>query len=285
MVGTKNVPKITRLHATRANVSTHKNDLKTKELESMHKLHLSDGRRLKLDLSLHSPRRKRRAAPNFDISFTDLKGPESSNRGRLFEADLDDDDDNDLPEGIFPVLSNKATSKTDYSNSEVDDLVCTPPLSQENTSKKTGPECCETSPVSSANVSLTRPSKKRKLGSGVTVGILFFFGCIPRSSLFYQRADQQLSTSFYQTSEQDQKHILRHFKQPKVGHFEDPIVSVDSPRKPQLTPMEPIPDSLKNDACQTHLVFDAHSTGGGDSNDNEFTELDAWLQSGSVQIV
>lgn len=173
MVGTKNAPKITRLHATRVNVSTRKNDLKLKELESMHESHLSDGRRLKLDLSRHSPRRKRRAVPNFDISFTDLKGPESSNRGQLFEAELDDDDDNNLPEGIFPVLSKKATPKTDYSNSEVDDLICTPPLSQENTSKKTGPECCETSPVSSASVSLTRPSKKRKLDNEVTVGVFF----------------------------------------------------------------------------------------------------------------
>jgi hypothetical protein len=284
MVGTKNAPKITRLHATRANVSTCKNDMEVKELESMDELHLSGGRRLKLGLSPHSSRRKRRAALNFDISFTDLKGPEGSNRGRLFEADLDDDDDNDLPDGIFPVLSNKATPKTGYPNSEVDDLVCTPPLSQENTSKKTGPECCGTSPVSSANVSLTRLSKKRKLDNEVTVGILFF-GCIPRYSSFYQRIDQELSALFYQTSEQDQKPILRHFKQPKVGHFEDPIVFVDSPRKPQLTPMKPIPDSLKNDACQTRLDFDVHSIGGGDSNDNEFTELDAWLQSGSVQIV
>ena len=241
---------------------------------------MHDKSRLKLVLSPHSPRRKRRAAPNFDISFTDLKGPESSNRGLLFEAHLDDDDDNDLPEGIIPVLSNKATPKTDYSNLAVNDLVCTPPSSQENTSKKTGPEYCETSPVSSANVSLTRLSKKRKLDNEVTVGILFFFGCIPKSSLFYQRADQELSDLFCQTSEQDQKPILRHF-----NHFEDPIVSVDSPRKPQLTPMKPIPDSLENDACQTRLVFDVQSMGGGDSSDNEFTELDAWLQSGSVQIV
>lgn len=78
---------------------------------------------------------------------------------------------------------------------------------------------------------------------------------------------------------------MRHSKQPKPGHFEDPIVSVDSPRKPQLTPIETILDSLENDACQTRSVSDVHSTGGGDSNDNEFTELDAWLQSGSVQIV
>lgn len=169
MVRTKNASKITRLHATRANVSTGKNDPKIKELESMH-----DRSRLKLDLSPHSPRRKRRAAPNFDISFTDLKGPESSNRGLLFEADLDDDDDNDLPEGIIPVLSNKATPKTDYSNLAVNDLVCTPPSSQENTSKKTGPEYCETSPISSANVSLTRLSKKRKLDNEVTV-VFFFF--------------------------------------------------------------------------------------------------------------
>ena len=50
--------------------------------------------------------------------------------------------------------------------------------------------------------------------------------------------------------------------------------------------MKPIPDSLENDACQTRLVFDVQSMGGGgDSSDNEFTELDAWLQSGSVQMV
>lgn len=252
MVETKNASKITRLHATRTNVSTRrndpKNDPKTKKLESMH-----DGSRLKLDSSPHSLRRKRRAAPNFDISFTDLKGPESSDRGLLFEANLDDDDDNDLPEGIFPVLSNKATPKTDYSNSAVDDLVCTPP---ENTSKKTGPECCETSPVSPANVSLTRPSKKRKVDNEVMTD------------------DQELTALFCQTSEQDQP-----------GHFEDSVVSVESPRKPQLTPMKPIPDSLKDGACQTRLVLDVHSPGGGDSNDDEFTELDAWLQSGSVRIV
>lgn len=49
--------------------------------------------------------------------------------------------------------------------------------------------------------------------------------------------------------------------------------------------MKPIPDSLKDGACQTRLVLDVHSPGGGDSNDDEFTELDAWLQSGSVRIV
>lgn len=115
------------------------------ELDALHKrtnvagnLKLGQNQRLKLE-SADVLSKKRKIRPNFDIEFANLNEsmPSTSN-----SYDVTDIDDDDLPEAHdilqAPAAIGTSPSDTNYSNSEIDALICALPLPSDQGHEKAG---------------------------------------------------------------------------------------------------------------------------------------------------
>ncbi|KAG6860958.1 hypothetical protein C0995_005622 [Termitomyces sp. Mi166 len=113
-------------------------------------LQLSPGHRLKLE-SLVGLKRKRKPIPDFKINYTELKEPY---RIRTGYDSIEMDDDDDLPETVGIDHSQTPPSETSYPNSDIDSLIRAIPLDDELLTTASGGLESETSdrrPLASSN--------------------------------------------------------------------------------------------------------------------------------------
>ncbi|KAF5380937.1 hypothetical protein D9615_004089 [Tricholomella constricta] len=315
-------------------------DRRLDQLESLHErssvtrnLKLSPGHRLKLD-SPTELRRKRKAIPDFDVQFTELKDPQTS-KARGYDATYIDDDD-DLPEALdilkslpTPTRPRTSPSETDYSNSDIDSLIRAVPLddiegipaprssseklnrADNNFMKLTpSPDRKRNRPSGSVSPSKKRrryelPNEEENAVKAQRIDVCFDLSSndfvLKHSKLSTINASQgnvrfeepylfipDTSDEPYSTPDTQQKAV--------DSHRGTCSLSLDSdyldfgPATPDLTISSSTISELEKKTPPNMKTFpntpkELNEAAGWTNNEDEFEELDAWLNSAAVEIL
>ncbi|KAG6854738.1 hypothetical protein C0991_002452 [Blastosporella zonata] len=293
---------------TKALTSTRKpkaKDRRLEELESLHQrtsvisnLQISPGHRLKLD-SPSKLIRKRKPIPEFKIEYTELKDPFAVEKTDYDLAELDDDNDDDLPSA--PGISSEhqiqtPSSDNNYSNSDIDALIRAVPL-DDKISATVHPENETRNTTFLASSPAGR--KRKRVGSTSTKKRVRIEEITPNPSLSQGTME---------------------FESPQKGYFENKLGGLfppdfsdaieDNPFEPNkaygraddddylfsaseyldlrlatpdLTLSASISDSF--DHSDIALQTERNHMPTIDNKDDEVAELDAWLNSGAVEII
>ncbi|KNZ78445.1 ATP-dependent DNA helicase MER3 [Termitomyces sp. J132] len=311
--------------ATRSKISTstrRMKDPRLEQLESLHKqsnvssnLQLSLGHRLKLEPSVEL-KRKQKPIPDFKLDYSDLKDLDKVNRTGYDPVELEDDED-DLPEavGISNVDRPRTPpSETSYSNSDIDSLIRAVPLNDELLTVASGcieSEASDRKPLASFNKRkrTTEPNASNKR--------------IRREELENQSQCHEMIRTTHQERAKDAIGVVNKRESLFLSddtHEVEEDFGCDKPTKvcdwllgtsllesdgpslpsdyldhdptPDLTLSTAISNSFKDlgpqEAQHTSLIgktLPRTDTYEKEKSSDDFAELDAWLNSGAVEIL
>ncbi|KAG6907419.1 hypothetical protein DXG01_008991 [Tephrocybe rancida] len=282
-------------------------DRRLKQLESLHErssatsnLQLSPGRRLKLD-SPSVLKRKRKPIPDFKMEYAELKDPKDpcavENTG--YDSPKTDDDDDDLPEapGLFSAKKPQTSLSDDnYSNSDIDSLIRAIPLDADNEEAPAlgGQKRKRTIEPSSTRKRM-RIEKAKQYTLNGTDGVGTQSPESPsrvdhvehiNEDLFLSCLSDELEENFY-----DDREPYEVGDSAKSFPGDDSLLSTSDclnirPTTPDLTKPSVLDSFEHSDFLpierNTSLMITADKK---EKDEDDFAELDAWLNSGAVEIL
>ncbi|KAG6833676.1 hypothetical protein H0H87_002872 [Tephrocybe sp. NHM501043] len=288
-------------------------DWRLEQLEYLHErtnvssnLQLSTRHRLKLD-SPSALKRKQKPIPDFKIEYTDLKDSLATEKSSYDSVELDDSDDNDLPEASGISLGNKTRappSDNDYCNSDIDSLILTVPLDDEAPASGK-PSCAMVSFASSPfgghkrkGATMEPVTAKKRVRTGLKEwkssqtssrgNVAQHSESVKastdlREDLFLPDFGDELEANAYDDHELSDVH-------PEPGFLDDDNLSTlesfdIETAAPALTISTIISDSFDQSGLPLPIGRNSPPTITPNKKEDDFAELDMWLNSGAVEIL
>ncbi|KAG6814547.1 hypothetical protein H0H92_000074 [Tricholoma furcatifolium] len=257
-------------------------DRRLEQLESLHdrssvnrNLHISPGRRLKLDSAV-TLKKKRKAVPDFEIEYAELKTPHDTMSKSHEWPESDDDDLPEAPGISFARQLQRPSSETDCSDSDLDSLIRAVPLDLEDQVQGRSPSFAQSPLKRKRAIELTTSNKKMQRSPQKLTHML------GKTVNFYeppQHAGSKGAAEPLFLPSDDSK--------AKEPSYEPSRVNI--PQETVLRNEFPFPTEYQDPGTSTlEQTTSTISHARADEEDkcaDDFAELDAWLNSGAVEIL